>query len=180
MGEPNMKNLTKNFFVFVFVSIAHASWANEEIELSEKVKSNCDPGWTDATAVGMGCLLFSTEKENTWTEADAFCYNNHSAHQVIIRNTNQHDLLRQQLDLVYQLTGKTTAWTAGTDIGSEGYFYFSHAGSCDPVESFLWSAGEPNEGIEANFIALHEGHSWLAVDEPSSNVKAITICQTDA
>merc|ERR1711915_158301 len=143
--------------------------------LEDKLQNSCDHGWTDASAVGMGCLFFFTEEAYTWEEADVFCYKNKSAHQVIIRDSFQLEVGQQQLDLIFQVTGKSKAWTAGSDSGSEGSWYY--AGDCDAVPSLVWHSSQPNDETDGNYMALHEANDWKGVDRPGSDPQDITVCQ---
>ena len=50
---------------------------NESLRASD----SCDPGWSDAHFVNMGCLYFGTEEMNI-DDANEFCGLNNSAHLV--------------------------------------------------------------------------------------------------
>merc|ERR1711915_95137 len=173
MGSVSMMAHTFLFGIFMLLGISLAG----KIE-SNVGKSNCDEGWIDATDIHFGRLYIYTGAELTWAEANKFCFTNFNTHQIIIENEVQFDFLEQQLDVISQIGGFKYAWTAGTDVGTEGHWYYPAVGNYMKVPDFLWNEASFNDGIEHNFMKLLHSMGWKADDRTASTTADITICQT--
>ena len=135
--------------------------------------SSCDPGWSDAHFVGLGCLKFSVNPM-TYQEANAFCYNN-SAYLVEIHDTDQMDFMVMELRLLETFVGKRNYWGGGTDMNREGQWYWSH--SLRPISDQVWHPSQPNEGILANYFGFLFLFQYYGADVVSDYDGAFPICQ---
>ena len=134
---------------------------------------SCDPGWMDAHLEGLGCLLFGNEP-GTFEDANRFCYNN-SAPLVEILTEGQMDYMVMELQLLETFLGPRFYCGGGTDWNSEGRWYW--ANSLIPIEDFVWTKGEPNEGIKANYFAFWPTSGYYGADEGRGEDKYYPICQ---
>merc|ERR1711915_574563 len=170
MGKV-LGTMTKAFILILILKLTTLTGST----FGNEIRSNCEPGWQDGTDIGFGCLYLYSGATHTWEEANTYCFENHSTHQVIIETEAQFDFLKQNLELINQITGFTHAWTAGTDAGAEEYW--AYPGGCVQVPGFLWHTSLPNGGIKSNFMGLYSGYGWKAYDASSSTTNEITICQ---
>ena len=139
---------------------------NESLRASD----SCDPGWSDAHFVNMGCIYFGTE-EMTIDDANEFCGLNNSAHLVEALTSSQMDFLVNQLQLLEIHTGHKNYWGGATDFGREGQWYWMN--SLLPVEDFVWGTRQPYEGYDGNYLDFHSGFDYLgsvAVSHSSNKV----------
>ena len=77
----------------------------------------CEPGWTDASFVDMGCLLFDSEPRHYW-EANEFCVWDRKAGMVELDTREQMEYISLQLQLLEMQMGQQfTWWAGGSDLG---------------------------------------------------------------
>ena len=66
----------------------------------------------------------------------------------------QQDFLTMMALFLEEATAKNSHWWIGlTDAGREGKWYWSN--SLKPVNFTAWGAGQPNQGIDANYAGLY-------------------------
>ena len=63
------------------------------------MSSACDPGWTDASFVDMGCLFFDTEPRHYW-EAAEFCTWERKAGMMELVTREQLEYINLQLQVL--------------------------------------------------------------------------------
>merc|ERR1711997_1207859 len=115
-------------------------------EMSPLTASDCPSGWSDASSVDMGCLLFHSTQPMIWTEAIQYCkraYTNGSLVEIL--TPQQLDFLVMDLLFLETQVGNKLWWTGGTDFGEEGDWTWSR--SRESVGDFVWHSSEPNSGI---------------------------------
>ena len=156
--------------IVVFIKEAVLSSPNVTL-ISKTDRSSCDPGWSDAYFVGLGCVKFGVDPM-TYQEANEFCYNN-SAYLVEIHDTDQMDFMMMELKLLETFVGKRNYWGGGTDMNREGQWYWSH--SLIPIEEFVWARGQPDGGAMSNYFVFSD-EDYMGDDYPSSSF-AYALCQ---
>merc|ERR1719186_8260 len=134
--------------------------------------AECPVNWVEASEVGMGCLLFNRETTYSWEEANGYCQTEERASLVEIQTEDQFEFLK--MELISLDEDSRHWWTAGTDAGREGKWYWS--GSLTPVGHFVWNGGDPDEGIKANCLALWPQEFYDGVDEQCTG-QYFPICQ---
>merc|ERR1712180_55121 len=140
----------------------------------ETLRGNCPVGWLDTGLFGgtMGCLLFNSSTTYTWDKANEFCYKQ-EAELVEIRQGLEMEFLISYLKQLETHENAQHWWTAGTDSGREGRWIWPS--SLSPVENYVWSSGEPNNGAAFNCLCLYY-HNYKGRDYPCANSLA-PICQ---
>merc|ERR1711935_64710 len=177
MGHKSMCKIQQLFMFFFFFLSFTTAFA--EVDLGRD-SGACDAGWVDGHSIGLGCLYFHTGEEFTWHEANEYCYTKHSSSLEAIMTPQQHNFLKELLDVIQEATGFLTTWTRGIDIGSVGSFYY--AGTSITVPDFIWIAGQPGGGIIEAYMYLdnRDDHDWNAAVSGDEGKTKITICQKDA
>ena len=134
---------------------------------------SCEEGWYDASFVDLGCIHFAKEKL-FYNQANIFCQNNWS-HLIEIHTPGQMDFIRMELEILDEgLSAEQFWWTAGTDYGREGQWYWQH--SLTKVEEFVWPEGFPRNYTDFNLLCFCNVYDYLAVDT-SGFFDAKFICQ---
>ena len=81
------------------------------------VSRACEPGWTDASFVDMGCLFFNTTLVHYW-EANEFCRWEQTAGLMELDTREQLEYISLQLQLLeLQMGQQFTWWAGGSDLG---------------------------------------------------------------
>merc|ERR1712089_4232 len=173
MGSPHSMFSTIHLVLFLTIwntSIAvNVTFTKGEYDTS----ATCPSGWFDMTSVQMGCLYFHHGNSYTWAEAGVYCHDR-GANLVEISSYSQLGFIRAFLDaLDNQISGRSW-WTAGSDFGVEGQWRWIV--SSQPVGSFLWYSGQPDDGGKAQCLALHNGAGYLGYDDECS-MTLYPICQ---
>ena len=88
--------------------------------------------WVDGSLANMGFLCFHTDDFLTWDDAAAFCFSQ-GAKLVAIETEQQ----LQFMSLVFGFLSHHNWWTAGTDRGREGEWYW--ASTLAQVDTFTLS-----------------------------------------
>merc|ERR1719153_1927494 len=134
--------------------------------------SGCPSGWFNMSSVEMGCLLFYHSEPFTWSEAGTYCHSQ-GAFLVEISTPPQLGFVTAFLDGLDNMIGGRSWWTAGSDFGIEGQWRWIV--SMQPVGSFIWSSNQPNDGEDAQCLAL-ESWNYMGYDD-NCNTKFYPICQ---
>ena len=146
----------------------------ERNTLSES-SGDCPEGWLDASFIGMGCLVFNNTASVTWEEANVICKKYSNAALIDIQSEMQMGFLQTELDVIDNALNKThNWWTAGTDVGREGQWYWDT--TLTEVGDFVWRAGEPNNGIAYNCLHLAYNLGYEGLDQPCYSTM-YPICQ---
>eukprot|EP00091_Calanus_sinicus_P006968 TRINITY_DN17803_c0_g1_i1.p1 TRINITY_DN17803_c0_g1~~TRINITY_DN17803_c0_g1_i1.p1 ORF type:complete len:184 (-),score=43.45 TRINITY_DN17803_c0_g1_i1:78-605(-) len=140
----------------------------------ETENNPCPHPWVQATSYDMGCILFSYTMTLTWEQANVYCNAEENATLVKIRTAEQLEFLQMELYLLEESVGKYYWWTAGTDIGSEGNWYY--AGSFTSVPEFVWHAGQPIMEPLGNCLSLYSGYGYEG-DDIGCSYEWYPICQ---
>ena len=140
---------------------------------SLRASGTCDPGWSDAHFVNMGCLYFGTKAMDIH-EANEFCGLNTSAHLVEILTSEQMDFLIMELQFLEVYTGPRDYWGGGTDFGREGQWYWMN--SLSPVDDFVWGSTEPNGNVTENYHEFRYTRDYMLEDINQNNTN-FPICQ---
>merc|ERR1711915_926902 len=135
--------------------------------------SSCSSGWLDASSAGLGCLLFNSTSKMTWLAANEYCQRE-DARLIEVGTEAQFNFLKMELDFVDNQVSRHYWWTSGTDIGRGGNWYWT--GTLTSVGSFVWSAGQPNEGVGGDCLYLIHSDGYLAGDSACSKSRN-AICQ---
>merc|ERR1712002_646224 len=167
--------------LFLFLTIWNTAQAVNVTVLEEKFDANssnnstnstCPSGWFNMSSVGMGCLLFYHSETYTWSEASKYCHSQ-GAFLVEILSSSQLEFVTAFLDGLDNMIGARNWWTAGSDFGVEGEWRWMV--SLQPVESFVWSSGQPNDGEDASCLALRYW-DYMGYDD-DCNSEFNPICQ---
>merc|ERR1712147_268231 len=173
MGRSNMFALVTTLSVLVLSSTP--AGAVFESEFAGETSDACPEKWFDASFMEMGCLFFNSTAGMTWEEAYISCKKYSNATLVEIQSEVQMGFLQMELDVIDNAMGaKHRWWTAGTDVGREGQWYW--ATTLTEVGDFVWLTGQPNNGITANCLYLHPSYGYEGLDEPCIN-KWYPVCQ---
>ena len=71
--------------------------------------------------------------------------------------------LRIVLNRNFQDTlGKNKWWSGATDVGREGYWYWTH--SLTPVGYFVWGASQPDGGTVQNYMCFSYAYDYFGID----------------
>ena len=122
----------------------------------------------------MGCLLFSSNTNLTWEEANIYCQEEENGTLLQIWNELQLDFVRMELGFLFDHVQVERWWTSGTDAGREGTWRW--ASSLVPVGDFIWASSQPNNGLIGNCLYLYQGHDFLGCDAACSSQYA-AICE---
>ena len=133
---------------------------------SLSIFDNCD--WTDASEIGMGCLLFDGSGYLTWTEAWKHCYGDHNGSFLVeVLNEQQNSLLVAMAEVEEALNGGAGRnwWLGASDADNEGNWYWPV--SLVPMNFSNWALGEPDGGITQNhaLLAASISYEWFDVDD---------------
>ena len=158
--------------IFLF-NLVHGS----EVIVSEKA-NDCPEHWLEAGSVGMGCIWINQTLAMSWYNANTYCQYK-EATLVEIHTPEQLEYLRMELSTMEEYIGPADYWTGGTDIGSEGkWFWIS---SLTEVEEFVWYTSEPNQGYAANCLQLWSAADYKGADnactDGEDHVGFYPICQ---
>merc|ERR1712004_834738 len=179
MGSSNMFALVTTLSVLVLSSTP--ACAVSETELAEnktlgETSEACPEKWLDASFMEMGCLFFNNTAGGSWEEAYISCKKYSNATLVEIQSEMQMGFLKMELDVIANAEGtKHHWWTAGTDVGREGQWYW--ATTLTEVGDFVWKTSEPNNGITFNCLYLDYGSGYEGRDQPCDNAAMNPICQ---
>merc|ERR1711915_117895 len=160
--------------MFIATALSFLPLIVATISNSSDGRSSCKSGWLDASLVNLGCLLFDMSAAKSWEKASDLCQSQENARLVEVETQEQFDFLMMELEVIDNQDTKHDWWTAGTDIGREGDWYWT--GSLSSVNDFAWYGSEPNSGSGYNCLLLFASYSYAAVDYPCSNSK-YPICQ---
>merc|ERR1719228_399618 len=148
------------------VAFTAANADNVTVHREEETRGNCpDARWLDTGLFGgtMGCLLFDSSTSYTWDKANQFCYNQGGL-LVEIRQPQEMEFLMNYLKTLETHEDKHDWWTAGTDACREGsWIWLTTLGT---VENYIWSSGEPNNGVAYNCLRLDFSYSYKGIDAP--------------
>ena len=160
----------------VLVLSSTPAGAVSESELAERKTSDaCPENWLDASFMEMGCLFFNSTAGMTWEEAYISCKKNSNANLVEIQSEVQMGFLQMELDVTDNAMGaKHYWWTAGTDVGREGQWYW--ATTLTEVGDFIWFSNMPDGGTAENCIMLGPGLGYEGNDY-NYDLKFYPICQ---
>merc|ERR1719158_468370 len=162
------------FYCALFVAVFNTANAdNVTVRREEETRGNCPVGWLDATFFGVGCLLFNSTTSYTWDKANQFCYNEGGL-LLEIRKVQEMEFVISYLQTLETHESKHDWWTAGTDVGREGRWIWPS--TLATVESYVWSAGEPNSGVAANCLRLDYSYSYKGIDSDCA-ASLMPICQ---
>ena len=138
--------------------------------------SICDNSdWTDASELGMGCLLFDGSGDLTWTEAWEHCYRDHNGSFLVeVFNEQQNSLLVAMAEVEEALNGRRNWWLGASDEDNEGNWYWPV--SLARMNYSNWYSGEPGGGINQNhaIMSAWSSYEWFDVDDAYT---AYPICQ---
>merc|ERR1712156_615982 len=148
MGSSKMIAILATLFYILVLSSA----VSESKLVEKKTSDACPEKWLDASFVEMGCLFFNnTAPSADWEEANVICEKYSNATLVDIQSEMQMSFLQMELDVIANAEGtKHHWWTAGTDVGREGQWYW--ATTLTEVGDFVWKTSEPNNGITFNCL----------------------------
>merc|ERR1711879_884301 len=94
---------------FILLSVAFVS------------SSDCPPGWSDGSSVGLGCLHYNGTALLVWTEAVAYCNTADERGALVeILTAEQMEFLVVELEALEAEGGETFWWTGGSSFGVEG------------------------------------------------------------
>ena len=134
----------------------------ERNTLSES-SGDCPGGWLDASFIGMGCLVFNNTASVTWEEANVICKKYSNAALIDIQSEMQMGFLQTELDVIDNALNKThNWWTAGTDVGREGHWYW--ATTLEEVGDFVW--WNHDTGLDNNCLFLSHYQDYKGLDCP--------------
>ena len=103
----------------------------------------------------MGCLFFNNTAGVNWEEANVICEKYSNSTLVDIQTEMQMGFLQMELDVIANAEGASHGWwTAGTDVGREGQWYW--ATTLAEVGDFVWSPNNGNGGDTANNCLMLE------------------------
>ena len=142
----------------------------------DRSTGNCPEGWVDGTAVKLGCLFFNATAQLTWDDASSMCQM--GSDSTLIDITTEEQLAFIQMELIaLQLPTSSWWWTAGTDVGINGQWFWATTRA--DVDNFIWSTDQPRPDREdSNCLALPAGRDYLACNQPCDVERWIhTICQ---
>merc|ERR1719153_152900 len=125
----------------------------------------CPSGWFDMFHAQMGCLQFYHDASFTWEDARKFCHSQ-GGNLVEITSSSQLEFVRGFLDGLDNIISSRYWCTAGSDLGVEGQWRWMV--SFKSVGSFVWASGQPNDGEDAQCLALKYG-SYFGYDDPCSS-----------
>ena len=119
--------------------------------------SECDPGWIDASSVGLGCLWFDTSAKS-YSDATIFCENMDSS-LIEIDTPLQMNFTTEKLKTISETAKwqnfegyQWKAWWGGaTDEEKEGTWTWA---SGKPVESFVWGPGQPSNTYNQDYFCF--------------------------
>ena len=134
------------------------SWgeARQVSKQTEEDLDRCPDHWIDATATGLGCLYFNSSEKVTWEEAADFCQApENDASLIEIWSEVQLDFVKSKLMFLQDNGVDEDWWTGGTDLGSEGHWYWAESGA--PVGDFIWDFLQPMFGDRNNCLGLGSG-----------------------
>merc|ERR1719452_327045 len=77
----------------------------------------CPAAWTQATWVGMGCLLFNSTATYTAEQAIVYCQQAENSTLVELQTEEQLEFLQMELIALEAHEGTRRWWTSGTDMG---------------------------------------------------------------
>ena len=135
--------------------------AISESKLAERktlgeTSATCPDKWLDASFVEMGCLFFNNTAAADWEEANVICKEYSNATLVDIKTEMQMGFLQMELDVIANAEGAShNWWTAGTDLGREGEWYW--ATTLTDVGDFVWhwNSDNPDSGTAENCLYLN-------------------------
>ena len=138
--------------------------AVSESKLAERktlgeTSATCPDKWLDASFVEMGCLFFNNTAAADWEEANVICKEYSNATLVDIKTEMQMGFLQMELDVIANAEGAShNWWTAGTDLGREGEWYW--ATTLTDVGDFVWhwNSDNPDSGTAENCLYLN--YDW--------------------
>merc|ERR1712071_501374 len=103
MGHKSMCKIQHLFMFFFFFLSFTAAFAEVDLGIDS---GTCDSGWVDGRPIGLGRLYFhTTELGVTWNEANEDCYTKHGSSLVAILSPQQHNFLKELLDVIKEATG---------------------------------------------------------------------------
>merc|ERR1711892_263167 len=139
-------------------------------------KNPCPRQWVDATFVDLGCLLLNSNTSYTWEEANIYCQEKENATLIEIKTEEQLEYLQMELFTLEGHEDSRDWWTAGTDLASEGNWYW--AVTLKSVGSFIWSKenNEPTNSTIYNCLYLHNDYGYFGSDIECTNMM-YPICQ---
>merc|ERR1711879_217390 len=121
---------------FILLSVAFVS------------SSDCPPGWSDGSSVGLGCLHYNGTALLVWTEAVAYCNTADERGALVeILTAEQMEFLVVELEALEAEGGETFWWTGGSSFGVEGDW--SWPSSRETVGDFVWFDSQPVAWTEA-------------------------------
>ena len=140
----------------------------------------CPEGWMDATIVSyhLGCLKFVLDKSHSWGDAYRYCRQRDS-HLVEFYSSTEIHYVMAELRAIESILGMTkNYWVGGTDWGSEGKWYMPNFLKSWPntSSSYEWAEGEPNQGLEGNYMCLIASADYQAADCNEQEMHSF-ICQ---
>ena len=111
----------------------------------------------------------------SWSQSEQSCYQTHNSHLVEIYTQFQQDFLTMMALFLEEVTTEYSNWWIGlTDAGREGKWYWSN--SLKPVNFTAWGAGQPNQGIDANYAGLYPAFDYKWDDMLETDLR-YSICQ---
>ena len=125
----------------------------------KSISGECEEGWFDENAVGLGCLLIypadSPNQESLFFE-DAQKYCKDKASRLIELETKLQ--LKRISNLLKNVTGTFTSfnwWGGALRIGNEEGRNWRWIESDEPVQDWAWGPSEPGSGKDDKFFAFH-------------------------
>merc|ERR1711936_1538372 len=111
----------------------------------------------------------------SWHRANNFCQQTPRAHLVETLSSIEFESLQATLVFLEAYTGRKQWWTAATDEGREGAWYW--VPSLSSVGDFVWRSGEPEVNMEHNCMALYPGAAYLGIPHLCLWEEAHPVCQ---
>ena len=124
------------------------------------LRAECEKGWLDGNSVECGCLKLGAEPMSL-ADANAYCLGE-KAYLIEILTSPQMDFLLMQLELFEPIVGVRGYWGGGSDFNRDGSWYWSS--SLVPVEDFVWAVGQPDGGVDQNYMAFFTANDYYACD----------------
>ena len=105
-------------------------------------------------------------------EAYEFCYKLDTRARLLeLHNEEQ----KEYLNLLLNHEGVKYYWLGGTDKGHEGHWIWEN--SIKPIEEFVWYQGEPNGGINSNYMLWSFNSGGAVGDVPWDYANVHPLCQ---